>query len=346
MTDDNALRVYSGDGDGWHQVDAVPATGAVWAVVDDGEVLRDLARTHGLSAQALRMLEEHPLSAAHDESGRHLRGRVNRSNDGEILLTVPTASYVEETRDVRTGVLTCVVTERLILTYERGDGEVLTHAVAKLCGGLPVPDSGVRQVLAAILLTLVSRASDVEAGLGDAVAGLEQLVVEPQATSRARRPTGQDPLTAVYGLKREIAEARRALGPMTSALPELEAESRDALREGPGHRRGDPATDVWLRRVREWADRVDAHLAAHDELLDAMLSVHLSNVSVQQNEDMRKISAWAAMITVPTLIAGIYGMNFRHMPELDWRFGYPLVLVVMAGACALLFRAFRRSGWL
>ena len=84
----------------------------------------------------------------------------------------------------------------------------------------------------------------------------------------------------------------------------------------------------------------------HDALLDAMLSVYLSNVSVRQNEDMRKISAWAAMITVATLIAGIYGMNFRHMPELAWPYGYPFALVLMAGACLLLFRAFRRSGWL
>jgi magnesium transporter len=77
-----------------------------------------------------------------------------------------------------------------------------------------------------------------------------------------------------------------------------------------------------------------------------MLSVHLSRVSVRQNEDMRKISAWAAIIAVPTLIAGIYGMNFDHMPELHWLLGYPLSVVLMGAAAGLLFRLFKRSGWL
>jgi magnesium transporter len=77
-----------------------------------------------------------------------------------------------------------------------------------------------------------------------------------------------------------------------------------------------------------------------------MLSVHLSRVSVRQNEDMRKISAWAAIIAVPTLVAGIYGMNFDHMPELHWLLGYPAALVLMGAAAGTLYRLFRRSRWL
>ncbi len=74
--------------------------------------------------------------------------------------------------------------------------------------------------------------------------------------------------------------------------------------------------------------------------------MHLSRVSVRQNEDMRKISAWAAIIAVPTLIAGVYGMNFDHMPELHWLVGYPASIVLMGAAAGLLFRLFKRSGWL
>ncbi len=77
-----------------------------------------------------------------------------------------------------------------------------------------------------------------------------------------------------------------------------------------------------------------------------MLTANLTQASVQQNDDVRKISAWAAIIAVPTAIAGIYGMNFEHMPELGWRFGYPLVLVVIALACVVLYWRFRRVGWL
>jgi magnesium transporter len=83
-----------------------------------------------------------------------------------------------------------------------------------------------------------------------------------------------------------------------------------------------------------------------DNLLMTMLMASTSLQDLQQNRDMRKISAWVAIAAVPTAVAAIYGMNFRHMPELDWTWGYPAVLAFMAGTCALLYRAFRRSGWL
>jgi magnesium transporter len=76
------------------------------------------------------------------------------------------------------------------------------------------------------------------------------------------------------------------------------------------------------------------------------VNANLAQVSVVQNEDMRKISAWVAIAAVPTMLAGIYGMNFTHMPELHWRFGYGLVVLVMLSACFGLYRAFKRNGWL
>jgi magnesium transporter len=77
-----------------------------------------------------------------------------------------------------------------------------------------------------------------------------------------------------------------------------------------------------------------------------VLQANLAQVTVRQNEDVRKISAAVAILAVPTMIAGIYGMNFEHMPELGWTYGYPLALGVMVVLCALLFRYFRRAGWL
>ena len=82
------------------------------------------------------------------------------------------------------------------------------------------------------------------------------------------------------------------------------------------------------------------------DLIATAVDANMTQVSLQQNEDMRKISAWVAIAAVPTMIAGIYGMNFEHMPELDTPIGYPAVLLLMGAACALLYRAFRRSGWL
>lgn len=83
-----------------------------------------------------------------------------------------------------------------------------------------------------------------------------------------------------------------------------------------------------------------------DRLVSDVLSAHLAQTSVQQNDDMRKISAWAAMAAVPTLIAGIYGMNFHHMPELHWLWGYPTVIVLMVLLEVLLYRLFRHRDWL
>jgi magnesium transporter len=87
-------------------------------------------------------------------------------------------------------------------------------------------------------------------------------------------------------------------------------------------------------------------VASFDDLLNTLVSANLAQVSVGQNEDMRKISAWVAIAAVPTMVAGIYGMNFDHMPELHWRYGYPLVVGLMLLVCVGLYRSFKRNGWL
>ena len=101
-----------------------------------------------------------------------------------------------------------------------------------------------------------------------------------------------------------------------------------------------------MRDVLDHAIRVRDQVGSLDELLSSILQASLARSSLADNEDMRKISAYAGIIAVPTAIAGIYGMNFEHMPELDWRFGYPVVLLVILSACVLLYRGFKRNGWL
>lgn len=301
-----------------------------WVSLDDGEDMVAAARRHGLGAHALTLLELHGPGALALGSRHPARARVERGPGGELLLIVPTLAYRPATRDVLTGSVACLVADGVALTVESGPGRVTELAAERLESGPAIPEHGARQVLAAVVLALVARATDVEMSLGEAVAETERAVFS------AQRP--DDPLQLIYGLKREIAEARRALGPVTSAVPDLIAEAEDA--------HGRRSLRPWLVRVQASVDRVDRHLDSHDSLLADMLEVHLAQVSVQQNEDMRKISAWAAMIAVPTLVAGIYGMNFRHMPELSWQLGYPAALLGMGGVCLLLYRLFKRSGWL
>ena len=101
-----------------------------------------------------------------------------------------------------------------------------------------------------------------------------------------------------------------------------------------------------LRDVADHLLRVIDHVESYDRLLTDILSAHLAQISVQQNNDMRKISAWVAIAAVPTMVAGIYGMNFENMPELRWRYGYFLALGLMALVCGGLYRGFKKSGWL
>ena len=102
----------------------------------------------------------------------------------------------------------------------------------------------------------------------------------------------------------------------------------------------------YFRDVHDHLLRVVGQVQEFRELLMSVLTANLTQTTVRQNEDVRKISAWAAIVAVPTMIAGIYGMNFEHMPELEWRLGYPLVLAVIGVACLTLYRLFRRAGWL
>ncbi|AEE45910.1 magnesium and cobalt transport protein CorA [Cellulomonas fimi] len=303
--------------------------GATWVVVRDAVDLPGAARRHGVGEDACAVLRLRGAGAHPPTPDHPVRARIDRTPDGTLVVTTPTLSYDPASRQVSTGALSLLVGHDVVLTAESGGADVLGRTAERLAAGPPVPDEGVRQVLALALLALVASAADVEIELGDAVAATEAEVFST---------TSGDPVQRIYDLKREIAEARRALGPVTSVLPELVADAGDE----PGGER----TQRWLRRVQASVDRVDQHLDAHDDLLGDMLSAHLSRVSVRQNEDMRKISAWAAIAAVPTLVAGVYGMNFEHMPELTWHYGYPAALLGMTAVCVVLYRLFRRSGWL
>jgi len=247
-------------------------------------------------------------------------------DDDWVAVLTPTVWYTEHDRQVHTGELGVLAGPDAVLTFEAGDAGVREHALDRLRGPGPTHGSGAQRVALAVVLGLVGVASEVEVALGDAVADTERVVFDR---------TTADPVQRLYDLKREITEARRALLPVSAELPELTTDERRVV-----------ADRRTLERVASTVERIDRHLDAHDDLLSDMLQVHLSQVSVRQNEDMRKISAWAAILVYPTVIAGIYGMNFHHMPELHWLLGYPFALLLMAVGCVVLYRVFRRVGWL
>jgi len=157
---------------------------------------------------------------------------------------------------------------------------------------------------------------------------VEALVFAP------RSPIGAEQM---YLMKREIVELRRAVAPLTQPLRTL-ARTEAAL--VPAEIRS------YFRDVDDHLATVIERIAGFDEILTTLLNATLAKITLQQNNDMRMITAWAAILAIPTMVAGVYGMNFEYMPELKWKFGYPLVTVVVLTACLLLYRTFKRNGWL
>ena len=157
--------------------------------------------------------------------------------------------------------------------------------------------------------------------------------IESAVFSGDRMDTG-----SIYRLKREVLEFRRAVMPLSEPLRMLHGSPRSPVPEG--------ELRLLLRDVTDHLHAVLDHIESYDRLLTDIVSAHLAQISVQQNDDMRKISAWVAIAAVPTMIAGVYGMNFEYMPELRWHYGYFVALFVMGASCLTLYRLFKRAGWL
>jgi magnesium transporter len=146
-----------------------------------------------------------------------------------------------------------------------------------------------------------------------------------------------NPAERIYKLKREVLQFSHAVGPLVDSVDRLARGKYEVIH---------PEVRTYFRDVNDHLLRAHDQLESYRDLLTSILEANLAQVTVRQNQDVRKISAFVAILAVPTAIAGIYGMNFDHMPELRWELGYPLVLCVMAAICYMLFRYFKKVGWL
>ena len=282
----------------------------------DAAEMREVAARFGL----------HPL-AVEDSLTRHQRPKVEPYDD-MLFVVLKTLWYVGERDEVETGQVSVFLGEDFVVTVRQGSG-VSLHSVR---ADLEARDHLLRFGPAAVAYAVCDRVVD---GYEEVAAELEVDVDEVEASVFSADRT-QD-TQRMYVLKREVAEVRRAVQPLripmqrfaTATYPFVPAESAHFFRDVADH----------VTRVSEVVDTLDM-------LLSTAFDAHLARISVQQNEDMRKISAWVAIAAVGTLVAGIYGMNFDHMPELHWRYGYAWALLLMLGASIFLHRVFKRSGWL
>jgi magnesium transporter len=275
---------------------------------------------------AARVFDLHKL-AVEDALKAHQRPKLERYDDG-FFLVLRTLWYVKDQDAVETGEIHLFVGRKYVVSVRHGEGAGLTETRHELEERASVLGHGPAAVAYAVCDRVVDEYESVASELEDDVDLVEQSVFSDARFHDAER---------IYSLKRELLEFRRAVSPLREPTSRLAA----------GRVPGVPADAVpFFRDVHDHVVRVSEHVEALDLLLGGIYEAHLTRVSIRQNDDIRRISAWVAIAAVPTMVAGIYGMNFDHMPELGWRYGYLLVMVVMAAACLLLYRSFKRSGWL
>jgi magnesium transporter len=296
----------------------------VWIGLHEPDVneFADIAETFGL----------HEL-AVEDAITSFQRPKIERYGDTAFAV-VRTARYVEHaeltenSEVVETGAVMMFINKWFVITVRHGDA----CRLAPIRSDLESKQDLLAQGPWAVFHAVADRVVDLYL---DVASEVEQDLDELEVSVFGR--TGGGSIQRIYQLKRELVEFKRAVFPLQRPLQALVT----------GQVAGVPQEiRRYIRDVADHLSRTIEQLNAFDDLLNSILQARLAQVSVDQNNDMRKIAAWAAMAAVPTAIAGIYGMNFTHMPELHWRYGYFGVLAVMAGFCLLLYWLFRKSGWL
>jgi magnesium transporter len=281
-------------------------------------------------------LQLHPL-AVEDAVKGNQRAKVE-AYEGSLLAVLKTLRYLDDTSDIETGEVMVFVGDRFVVTVRRGEANPLQDVRRRLELNKEQLSLGPAAVLHAVMDSVVDNYVVIEREL---LVDFER--IEQQVFSGSK----DTDVTVIYRLKREVQEFRRAASPLAEALQNLGSH--------PYMKLIDPDVLPFFRDVEDHLARVNDHIESYDRLLTDILNAHLTQVAVQQNEDMRRISAWVAMAAVPTMIAGIYGMNFQFMPELtasitvgdfEIYWGYFAIMALIALTSGGLFVFFRRHGWL
>ena len=275
----------------------------------------------------------HPL-AVEDAVYAHQRPKLEHYDDEALFMVLKTARYVEHeeltstSEVVDTGEVMVFLGRNYVITVRHGDHQGLADLRSRMEEQRDLLCLGPSAVLYAVADLVVDTFVEVTDAVIEDVEELETSVFSPQRT---------DDIGRLYQLKRELMSLRKAVAPLEVPLQRLAERQFDIVPD---------SMRSYFRDVQDHALRVREQVAGLEELLTSILQASLARTTLADNEDVRKISAYAGIIAVPTAIAGIYGMNFEFMPELGWRYSYFVVLAVIVTACVLLYRGFKRNGWL
>jgi magnesium transporter len=271
--------------------------------------------------------------AVEDAVHAHQRPKLERY-DKTLFLVLKTVNYVEHAsvstarEIVETGEIMVFVGTDFVVTVRHGEHSGLAEVRKRLDASPAILKLGPYAVMHAIADHVVDSYLDVTDLIETDIDTMEEDIFSPLA---------QTNIECIYLLKREVVELRRAVSPLTVGLQRILTDHNDMI-----------SVEVrrYMRDVLDHNITAADRIASYDDMLSSLVQAALGKVAMQQNVDMRKISAWVAIAAVPTALAGIYGMNFDHMPELHLVWGYPAVLLTMVIVCTLLYRTFRHNHWL
>ena len=307
-----------------HEIEQAGQAAFVWIGLHEPShsQMQDVADVYGL----------HPL-AVEDAVHAHQRPKLERYDD-TLFLVLKTVNYVpHETvvlarEIVETGEIMIFVGKNFVLTVRHGEHGGLSNVRRRMDTNPAHLRLGPHAVMHAISDDVVDHYLEVTTLMESDIDDIEEVAFAPG------RKIDVEP---IYMLKREVLELRRCVSPLSVAFQRMQLENKDLISK---------EVRRYLRDVADHQTEAADQVGNHDDMLNSLLQAAQTRVGMQQNTDMRKMSAWAAIVAVPTMIAGIYGMNVDWMPTLHAIWGYPVVLAVMAVACFTLYRTFRRNRWL
>jgi magnesium transporter len=288
----------------------------------DERQMQDVAEVFGL----------HPL-AVEDAVLAHQRPKLERY-DETLFLVLKTVNYVAHesvvlAREiVETGEVMVFVGKDFVITVRHGEHGGLSQVRKRMDADPDQLRLGPYAVMHAIADYVVDHYVEVTRLMECDIDAIEEVAFSPGRTLDVE---------PIYMLKREVVELRRCVNPLSAAFQRMQTENRDLISK---------EVRRYLRDVGDHQTAAADQINSYDDMLNSLVQAALARVGMQQNSDMRKISAWAGIVAVPTMIAGIYGMNFEFMPELKWHWSYPIVISLMVLICLSLYRNFRNNNWL
>jgi magnesium transporter len=306
------------------EIETLGHDGFVWVGLREPSQseMQDVADVFGL----------HPL-AVEDAVCAHQRPKVERYDD-TLFLVLKTVNYVPHesvalAREiVETGEVMVFVGKGFVVTVRHGEHGGLSDVRKRMEADPEQLRLGPYAVMHAIAHEVVNHYLDVSHLIESDIDGIEEV---------AFAPGSKIDVEPIYLLKREVVELRRCVNPLSGAFHRIQVDNKDVISK---------EVRRYLRDLADHHSEAADHIASYDDMLNSLIQAALARVGMQQNNDMRKMAAWAGILALPTMVAAIYGMNFHFMPELNWTWGYPAIMALMAGSCVGLYFQFRRNNWL